>query len=106
MKVQARVIMNEAPIEGVSKKSGKPYKVYKLNVNWTEETKSGNTKQWVQASCMQKLDELRIKEHMHSDEYIDVMLWFDIRESTKEPGRYYNEIHVTLPEAYCLRDEK
>lgn len=106
MKVSARLILNEAPIEGVSKKSGKPYKVYKLNVCWVEETRSGNTKQWVQATCLQKLDEKAIKDAYHSEMEIDVNLWFDLKESTKEAGKYFNDIHVTVPEAYCLRDDK
>lgn len=83
---------------GVSKKTGKAYTVTELHFAWKEGTSIADARfAMVRCSTMQDLDMLRLRQAYTKQEDVSVALLFDVRESTKQPDTWYNEVKVFLP---------
>lgn len=83
---------------GVSTKTGNPYTVSEFHFTWTEGSTEANMHQAiVRCSTMQDINMERVRQAFSKFEDVQVGMVFDVRESTKQPDVYFNEVRIFLP---------
>lgn len=88
--------------EGTSKKSGKPYKITELHFFWVEEGVNGSTSHIQKCSTMQDVDMVKLKMASDTHTSLTAQLYFDVRESSKQPGSFFNDVKILLPKSVLM----
>ena len=106
MRITGKICKIYPQRSGVSQKTGNSYTVSEFHFAWQEGQLDANT-HWgiVRCSTMQDLDMAKIQQAMERQTDIPVAMYFDVRESTKQQGTFFNEVRIYFPAEFLKETE-
>lgn len=87
---------------GTSKRTGNPFTVTEFHVVWYEENNRGTLTHIQKCSTMQEVDLAKMEKARETLEDLTFNLFFDVQESTKNPGEFFNSVRAFLPQSMLM----